>query len=727
MKKILQFFLTLIFAFTIANVSAQGTTKKTDWYYVATCLKIEAKPTIVDSCATVTWAIGSSTTYSGNVLTHTFSAPGTYQVCMKYKNSCTKWDTTICKSVTVDTCPCSFTPYLVLTNDTSDCYKYKYTAYPTNTSSTGKYSYVVNFGDNTYSTTRDGFHTYAKNGTYKVCVSVKYTNSVGKYCVKDYCKTITVNCAKKCNWTTPKISFTNKCNSYKFFATDQNDSCVYYKWTIVDSGLAIYTAYGTVAEFKFKTKGYHYIKLTYYNSCTGCDTILTKYIYDTCMTVCKWAGASMSYSKVNCYSFNYEASDLKDTCITYTLIVGNKIINSNRTNSVYFTSNGTYNVGYRFYNKCNGCDTIIWSKLVINCFANKCNWPSNLGYTTTLVQCPYIKIVANSNNDSCLIYKCYINDSLVPYYGGTGRMFAYKMPKNGTYKICMKISNPCTGCDTTICSSYTTDCIGATKCNWSNFGWNYSSQCKKYAFEATNSNDTCITYTYKISGTSTSAPTYLYGRLSTHEFTSNGTYTVCLYLKNKCKNCDTMICKTVVVNCNSTKKCNWNSPDFSYKSSSVDSCMYTFEAKNMNNYCITYKWYIGDSGNTNTLYGRLVQHKFGSNGVQNVYLGLSDTCNKCDTFIYKQMYTNCFGVGVHPIESNQIKIQPNPVNSEFYINVNQSSNVVIYDQMGRIISLFSLDGDNLSQKVQCSSWSKGVYFLQVTTNTQTQKIKFIKE
>jgi subtilase family serine protease len=91
------------------------------------------------------------------------------------------------------------------------------------------------------------------------------------------------------------------------------------------------------------------------------------------------------------------------------------------------------------------------------------------------------------------------------------------------------------------------------------------------------------------------------------------------------------------------------------------------------------------------------------------------------------MYTNCFGVGVHPIESNQIKIQPNPVNSEFYINVNQSSNVVIYDQMGRIVSLFSLDGDNLSQKVQCSSWSKGVYFLQVTTNTQTQKIKFIKE
>ena len=142
------------------------------------------------------------------------------------------------------------------------------------------------------------------------------------------------------------------------------------------------------------------------------------------------------------------------------------------------------------------------------------------------------------------------------------------------------------------------------------------------------------------SSTSNSTPTYLYGRLSTHEFTSNGTYTVCLYLKNKCKNCDTMICKTIVVNCNTTKKCNWNSPDFSYNRSSVDSCMYTFEAKNINNYCITYKWYIGDSGNTNIVYGRLVQHKFGSNVVQRVYLKLSDTCNKCDTVIYKEININ---------------------------------------------------------------------------------------
>lgn len=722
MKKPLQFLMSLMIAFMFSNVSAQGTTSKLDWSYASTCLKIDAKPSNYDSCNSITWVIGSSTTYTGSVLSHTFSAPGTYQVCMKYKNNCTKWDTTICKSVTVDTCPCSFTPYIVLTKDSADCYKYKYMAYPAGTSATGKYTYSVNFGDQTYSTARDGNHTYSKNGTYKVCVSVKFTNAAGKYCVKDYYKTITVNCAKKCSWITPSISYTNKCNAYKFSATDQKDSCVYYKWTI-DSGN---TTYGTVAEIKFKTKGYHKIKLTYYNSCTGCDTTLVKYIYDTCMTVCNWAGASMSYTKVNCYSFNYEASNLKDSCVTYTFIVGNKIINSNRTNSVYFTANGTYNVGYRFYNKCNGCDTIIWSKLEINCFSNKCNWPSNIGFTTTLVQCPYIKITANSNSDSCLVYKCYINDTMIPYYGSSGRIFAYKMPKNGTYKICMKISNTCTGCDTVICTTYTTNCIGASKCNWSNFGWNYSSNCRKYTFEATNTTDTCVSYTYKI-GSNSGAYTYLNGRVSTYEFPANGTYTVCLYLKNKCKGCDTMICKTIVVNCSTTKTCNWNSPSFTYTRSSIDSCMYTFEAKNLNNYCITYKWYIGDSGNTNIFTGRLVQTKFGANGVQHVYLILNDTCNKCDTFIHREFTTNCYGVGLNTIEENQIKLHPNPSTTEFNITVKQTSTVIIYDQMGRIVNSFNLTVDKLSQKIQCAEWSTGVYFIQVTSNSNTQKIKFIKE
>lgn len=726
MKKQLQLLYMFLFGILATNLSAQGTTTKVDFAYNATCLKVEAKPTYYDSaCNSVTWVVGSSssTTYTGSVLSYTFSAPGTYQVCMKYKNNCTKWDTTICKSVTVDTCPCSWAPYIVLTKDSVDCYKYKYMAYPANTSTgaAGKFTYVINFGDGTtYSTTRDGVHSYAKNGTYNVCAYVKYTLSNGKYCVKSYCKTIYINCAKKCTWNAPTISYTNKCNSYRFTATDQKDSCVYYKWAI-DSGTANYTTYGTVAEYKFKTKGYHKIKLIYYNSCTGCDTSITKYIYDTCMTVCNWSGAGMGFSKTNCYSYTFEANYIKDTCVTYTFIIGNKIISSNRLNNAYFTANGVYSVGYRYYNKCTGCDTMIWTKIEVNCFTKKCNWPTNIGFSTKLATCPYLVMTANTTTDSCLTYKCYVNDSLANLYGSSGKQFYFRMPKNGTYKICMKISNPCTGCDTTICSSWTTDCISTTKCSWYNYNFNYSNNCKSYKFEATNSTDTCITYTYKISSNNGTV-NYLYGRLNTYSFPSNGTYSVCLTIKNKCKNCDTMICKTIVVNC--TTKCNWNSPSFSYSRSGIDSCMYTFEAKNLNNSCITYKWYIGDSGNTQILTGRLVQNKFGSNGVQHVYLILNDTCNKCDTFIHREIKTYCYGVNIQTIQLNKVTIQPNPIENELNIETTQKSTVVIYDALGRQVGQFETTNNKL--QINSEGWSKGIYILHVNSNNRTEKIKIMK-
>ncbi len=728
MKKISYLILSL-FLLAQATISAQGTTAKVDFTTSTNCLKIEAKPTTYDSsCTTVTWVLGSSssTTYSGPYFSYTFSSPGTYQVCMKYKNSCTKWDTTICKSVTVDTCPCSWTPYVVLTKDSADCYKYKYMAYPANTSSSaaGKFTYVINFGDGSiYSTTRDGYHTFSKNGTYKVCAYIKYTLSSGKYCVQTYCKTITVNCAKKCTWNAPSISYTNKCNSYRFTATDQKDSCVYYKWSI-DSGIANYTTYGTVAEYKFKTKGYHKIKLTYYNACTGCDTSITKYIYDTCMTVCNWTGSGVNFTKTNCYSYTYEANYIKDTCITYTFIVGNKVISNNRLNNVYFTANGLYSIGYRYYNKCNGCDTMIWTKVEVTCFTKKCTWPTNIGFTTKLATCPYLVMTANNTYDSCLVYKCYVNDSLAPKYGNSGNQFYFRMPKNGTYKICMKIYNPCTGCDTTICSSWTTDCIKTSKCTWPNINWGYNYKCKTYTFEATNTTDSCISYSYKI-GTNTGSMVTINGRLATYEFPSNGTYNVCLWLKNGCTNCDTMICKTIVVNCTTTNKCNWNSPGFSYSRSSVDSCMYTFEAKNLNNVCITYKWYIGDSSNTQILTGRLVQYKFGATGVHHVYLILTDTCNKCDTFIHKEITNNCYGVNTTNISNNIVNIFPNPIKNELHIETVQKSNIIIFDPLGRKIGDFKTENEKL--ELNTSSWSSGIYFIHINSNNQTEKIKILKQ
>jgi PKD repeat protein len=236
-------------------------------------------------------------------------------------------------------------------------------------------------------------------------------------------------------------------------------------------------------------------------------------------------------------------------------------------------------------------------------------------------------------------------------------------------------------------------------------------------------NDTCIKYYYKV-GSNNGTITTLTGRLATHEFTSNGTYQVCLWLKNTCANCDTMICKTVVVNCTTTKKCNWNTPYFTYSRSSVDSCLYTFEAKNLNNPCITYKWYFGDSSNTTILTGRLVQHKFGESGLQHIYLILNDTCNDCDTFVHKEMYMNCWGVNTKNLNNHKTQIYPNPVHQSFNIETNGEAKIVIIDALGREMGQFTKKETTLT--IDCEKWSPGIYFIHLNNGNSTEKLKIVK-
>ncbi|MFM8995020.1 MAG: hypothetical protein ACKOI1_02110, partial [Bacteroidota bacterium] len=106
MKKLKQF-LALILIGTI-SISANAQTKVRLATGVSSqCLigTFGAEGTLLaDSCAQFKWTItGSGTTgYAyGTKVTYTFPAAGTYTVCGKLYNACTKFDTTICKTITV--------------------------------------------------------------------------------------------------------------------------------------------------------------------------------------------------------------------------------------------------------------------------------------------------------------------------------------------------------------------------------------------------------------------------------------------------------------------------------------------------------------------------------------------------------------------------------------------------------------------------------------------------
>jgi PKD repeat protein len=125
---------------------------------------------------------GASTTYKARTATHTFTTNGTYNVCIKYYDSCKACDTLICTSVKVDCCnaKASFQVDSVSSNGKM---------YVKNTS-TGAKSFLWSFGDSTAnSKDKTPIHQFSASGTYTVCLTAY--DSTGT-CSTVYCYTVKV-------------------------------------------------------------------------------------------------------------------------------------------------------------------------------------------------------------------------------------------------------------------------------------------------------------------------------------------------------------------------------------------------------------------------------------------------------------------------------------------------------------------------------------------------------
>jgi PKD repeat protein len=123
-------------------------------------------------------------TYYNRVATHTFTQKGTYNVCIKYYDSCNKCDTTICKSITVDCLPCAAVAKFQVDSVSATGKMY------VKNLSTGANAYSWNFGDssaNSYDKTPG--HKFATSGTYVVCLTAYDTFN---NCSNVYCYTVKV-------------------------------------------------------------------------------------------------------------------------------------------------------------------------------------------------------------------------------------------------------------------------------------------------------------------------------------------------------------------------------------------------------------------------------------------------------------------------------------------------------------------------------------------------------
>lgn len=555
----------------------------------------------------------------------------------------------------------------------------------------------------------------------------------------------------KCSWSR-QVSFIlsdschpgNKSASVKGTITMSNSGnagCYKYTWK-VNGNIASKTKNFT---YSVTQNGSYSICVTVYDSCNNCDTTYCASKNVSCIkNTCAWYKRSITFTTWDsCKNISgknsiHGATNAQGKCYKFSWTVNGASINGGNNAQYPISKNGTYTLCLKLSDTCDKCDTTFCKTFTINCFPNSCNWKKQNPYFHIWDTCKNSRGTGSLNgyisfantNTSCYKYTWMVNNSVV----GKQNVMNYPIAKDGTYSICVKVTDTCTQCDTTFCFSKTISCFSGSGCNWKGKKPYLSSwdSCQGngqrnsiQAFINFNANTSCFKYQWKVNGTILSNDTDNY---LSYPISKNGTYTLCVKITDTCHKCDTVICTTKTISC--FKSCNWKSRihtmNFSdtcngvvYKNSANG---YIMLNQNGNNRCVKYQWKVDNKVVSNTNYFSVPMY---ANGNHTYCVVLIDSCNKCDTSICVTRKFNCQNLGVNAIEEVSVEIYPNPSSGVFLINASSHYDVVVTDLNGKLVWSGSVNsGEN---SIDLSAFSGGLYIIRLHNDTSSITRKILKE
>ena len=132
----------------------------------------------------------------------------------------------------------------------------------------------------------------------------------------------------------------------------------------------------------------------------------------------------------------------------------------------YVYQNGTYNICVTVIDTCNHCDTTFCGTKTISCITGPaCNWKNRgtqsyfgdscIGNTSCDIYGSVYFTAVNPPYPACYKYKWKVNGAVV----ATTHSMIYNATQNGTYTLCVTVSDTCDNCDTTLCATRTVNCI----------------------------------------------------------------------------------------------------------------------------------------------------------------------------------------------------------------------------------------------------------------------------
>ncbi len=575
-------------------------------------------------------------------------------------------------------------------------------------------------------------YVVTRNGTYQLCLSV-YDSCT--QCDTTVCYSKTISCFTTCNFKAkqPAITVNDSCTpnvgpaGLKLTASLSNWSCTRVSWTVNN----VSKGGGTSTFVPISANGTYQVCAKFTDTCKKCDTTICFTRQVNCSTKCNWKKSrnpvlSVFDSCVGYRTYVYFNLSLSNySCLKYQWKSGNTPFGFNASYSWgdFSTTDSVYTVCLKIIDTCNKCDTTICVTRTNPCYnpPPPCLWKLRKPYVSVFDSCignrDYVYLSATLANGSCVRYQWKSGNT--QFGSGTHYSWGDFSTTDSVYTICLKLTDTCNTCDTTICITRTNPCYNRTICNWKGrtpvFGtwdscigpgyrnsingniyfWNGNSNCYKYYWYVNN----------KLAGTSPGM---------SYTVTRNGTYTMMLRVVDTCNNnCDTTFWSYQKINCFAT--CSWKSrnPTLSVFDSCVGNRSYVyFNLSLSNSSCLKYQWKSG-----NAPFGFNAPYSWGdfstTDNVYTVCLKLTDTCYNCDTTICVTRSNPCFRLGVYDrLVPDALKIYPNPAGEYVYADWPGSpTDYECADMLGTVVMRGTIaTGLN---RVSAIHLNTGVYILKV--------------
>lgn len=346
-----------------------------------------------------TWVFGDGSPNSiQSNPSHTYAAPGTYQVCLTSVNAC--GSNTFCMSITVS-CPAPSSNFNFVTNANM-------ANFTNQTSGSGSPTYVWDFGDGNTSTATNPSHAYTTVGTFNVCL---ISTSV---CGSDtVCRPVIISCVPP----VANFSFITNNDSTVSFTNNASPNSQGWTWTFGDGSPSTTQANPTHV---YPAAGTYSVCLIVSNSC-GFDT-LCQTVTITCTMPTSGYVAQVTNSVA---TFN----DVSIGAQSWYWTFGDGLSSTQQSPTHTYSQSGIYPVCLTVTNFC-GTNTSC-QNLVISCNAPQPSWSfqfgtSTVGFTDLSVNSPTTWFWAFGDGS--------VSTQQNPSHG-------YLFP--GQYYVCLTASNAC--------------------------------------------------------------------------------------------------------------------------------------------------------------------------------------------------------------------------------------------------------------------------------------------